>query len=94
MNAEELGAALRALADEVDGWSVIHLSTKEPKWYENIPPGGVRCRVSDADVPTWADRGRVITNYNPENSLSFRDTRDIGWGFATPISELEGDNDD
>ena len=61
-----------------------------PKWYENIPPEGVRCRVTDHKALTWRDKGAVIKKCHPSGDW-FDDDAGETWRYATPISELEGE---
>ena len=77
----------RAIPDNFyfpDNWKIY----KEPKWYENIPDGGVLCWV--ADDKSQLDRKsttRIITN-----TLTSRDgfRCDSGsWVYAAPLTKQE-----
>lgn len=67
--------------DRPKDWSIY----KEPKWYENIPDGGVLCWTGDCgeivkDIPS------LITNHNGEKFVSVMDCL---WGKAIPLTKQE-----
>jgi hypothetical protein len=62
---------------------------EEPKWYENIPEGGVLCWVSD----TKKDDEECIAaichhNEKVNNSYTELDV-EVGWKYATPLTKEE-----
>ncbi len=60
---------------------------KEPKWYENIPDGGVLCWVTDKEYPSRAERGNVqlISNFFKDGFM----TRGKSCGYAIPLTKQE-----
>ena len=61
-----------------DCWQIY----KEPKWYENIPEGGVLCWIGDNDNSVSVG---LVIDYDPESKYKFR-TRLCGWKVAKPLT--------
>jgi len=64
-----------------DNWDIY----KEPKWYENIPEGGVLCWCcKNVDSAKYL---RIIIK--KDNNTSFWDNNKEPWGFAIPLTKQE-----
>ena len=67
----------------IDIWQIY----KEPKWYENIPEGGVLCSGNDDEDKD--DVLCVIEEYfGSKRNYKFRDG-DLGWKNAIPLTKQE-----
>lgn len=64
---------------------------EEPKWYENIPPQGILCRVGD-DPERPPQRVAVVDNYNLNAKFPFVIQNGTRWSFATPLTFEEAVN--
>jgi len=60
---------------------------KEPKWYENIPDGGVLCWVNDGRMPS-NKHIRIITSFWPDKNHAFW-AGDGEWRNAKPLTKQE-----
>lgn len=61
----------------------------EPKWYENIPEGGILCRVSDYKIEPLTVVAIVCRINTTSADLRFITTSNTSWVYATPISKEE-----
>ncbi len=74
------GNVFNAVFKYVEDWQIY----KEPKWYENIPDGGVLCWVKNRE-----DRSFYA---NPHTIRTFSGSHYIGyelWLFAKPLTKQE-----
>ena len=66
---------------DCENWQIY----KEPKWYENIPEGGVLCFVGDNDNSVSVG---LVIGYDPEKTFKFR-TKLCGWKVAKLLTKQE-----
>jgi len=66
---------------EPEKWKIY----KEPRWYENIPDGGVLCWVSDSDI-TLRKYIALIRNTISDGLYT---TEYVSWKYATPLTKKE-----
>lgn len=59
---------------------------KEPKWYENIPDGGVLCHVADNKLDNFIEVVRAYTN---SKFYSLNINENEYWLNATPLTKQE-----
>ena len=66
--------------DNSGDWQIY----KEPKWYENIPDGGVLCWVTDACMR----HPEIIYKYVTGSLGPYKST-ETGWSNAEPLTKQE-----
>ncbi len=61
---------------------------KEPKWYENIPDGGVLCWVKDGEGKEFNKYPEMVINYC-DDSTHFFETPNESWMYADPLTKTQ-----
>jgi len=83
---DDEGSRLKGISfDDYQNWQIY----KEPKWYENIPDGGVLCWVSDSPV-RYFPNPLIVEFYRKSDAVyKFYVKKDTKYKYAKPLTKHE-----